>query len=310
MSSTGDLGALRILHLSDTHLFGENQLHFGLVDTTAALDAMLARCAPLEDLDLIVVSGDCSDDGSTRSYRKLAERIGNFAARYRAPVIYAMGNHDERTGFGAVLGKGHGKSGDEDGNPSADESPIDAMSTVRGWRLITLDTSVPGGAAYGALRPAQLEWLQDQLATESSRGTILVMHHPPVAARTSLLRTMQLQDPGALAEVIGDSDVRLMLAGHFHHQLASDLDGIPVIVAPGIANCTDPTTNPTINRTIRASGANLVEIDATSHSTFAFYATDPQFGETLSELNSDQIAGIAATAGSPDWRNLLDELSL
>ena len=34
---------LRILHLSDTHLFGDETLHYGSVDTLAALDRVLAR---------------------------------------------------------------------------------------------------------------------------------------------------------------------------------------------------------------------------------------------------------------------------
>lgn len=304
MSGSSDVNELRILHLSDTHLFGDDRLHYGKVDTTAALDAMLARCASLRDLDLIVVSGDCSDDGSADSYRKLAERVDPLAQRHRAPVIYAMGNHDERAGFAAVLGNGHS------GGHAGGVAPIDGVSTVRGWRVITLDTSVPGGAAYGMLRPSQLDWLKDLLATDADRGTIVLMHHPPVNAQASLLRTMQLQDPAALAEVIGDSDVRIILAGHFHHQLASDLDGIPVVVAPGIANCTDPTTDPSVNRTIRASGANLVEVGVASHNAYAFYVADPRFGETLDELDSGQIASIAEALGSPDWRARLDELDL
>jgi selenocysteine lyase/cysteine desulfurase len=36
-------GTLRILHLSDTHLTGDGALHQGSVDTTAALDAVLAH---------------------------------------------------------------------------------------------------------------------------------------------------------------------------------------------------------------------------------------------------------------------------
>lgn len=303
MSEPRDGDGLRILHLSDTHLFGDDRLHFGKVDTTATLDAMLARCASLTDLDLIVVSGDCSDDGSPHSYRKLAERIEPLAQRHRAPVVYAMGNHDDRAGFAAVLGNGH------PGGQTGGDRPIDGVSTVRGWRVITLDTSVPGGAAYGMLQQSQLDWLSDELATDSGHGSIVLMHHPPINAQTSLLRTMQLQDPAELAKVIDDSDVKLILAGHFHHQLASELDGIAVIVAPGIANCTDPTTDPSINRTIRASGANLIEVDVAAYNAYAFYVADSRFGETLDELDGAQIASIAAALGSPDWRARLDELN-
>ena len=95
---------LRILHLSDTHLVGDGTLHYGVVDTTAALDRVLARAAALTRLDLVVCSGDLSDDGSPASYRLLRERVEAFAAARGAEVAYVMGNHDQRDGFEEVLG--------------------------------------------------------------------------------------------------------------------------------------------------------------------------------------------------------------
>ena len=67
---------LRILHLSDTHLYGDGRLHYGIVDTVAALDRVLVRAGELEAVDLVVASGDLSDDGSAASYRLLRDRLG------------------------------------------------------------------------------------------------------------------------------------------------------------------------------------------------------------------------------------------
>ncbi|WP_236609499.1 metallophosphoesterase [Leifsonia xyli] len=66
---------LRILHLSDTHLRGDGRLHYGIVDTLAALDRVLAHASSLGAVDVVAASGDLSDDGSPASYRLLQERL-------------------------------------------------------------------------------------------------------------------------------------------------------------------------------------------------------------------------------------------
>ena len=295
-------GALRVLHISDPHLFGGGELHYAQVDTTRALRNVLEHCASLGALDLVVVSGDCSDDGSAASYRKLEVIVGSYATEHGARPIYAMGNHDRRAGFCDVLGDGHGRV-----LPSRGETePIDAVSEVNGFRIVAMDTSVPG-KAYGDLRPAQLTWLSEQLSSPSADGTVLVVHHPPVAACTSLLHTMELMNPEALADSIAGSDVRLILAGHFHHQLAGSLRGVPVVVTPGVANRTDPTTPPGIQRTTYGSGATLVHLDAQGLRATSFNAPASEDGTVLSLLDAAQIADIAQIAGSPDWKERLAE---
>jgi len=294
---------LRILHISDTHLFGDGTLHHGRVDTTRALQRVLDHAGDLGPLDLVVVSGDCSDDGTPASYRTLADMVGAYAQSHGAQVVYAMGNHDERPGFRAILGDGHTTA------PVAvpDDHPIDGVSVVDGVRVITVDSSVPGRAAYGELRDAQLSWLADRLSRPAARGTIVVVHHPPLRARTSLLRTMELTNPDALAEVIEGTDVRMVLCGHFHHQMSGSLRGTPVLVAPGVANCTDPTTSPALQRTLVASGATLVELSRGDFRATTFYvpSTDPE--PVLDVLDEGQIAAIARKLGSPDWEERLAE---
>ena len=85
-------GALRILHLSDSHLFGDGALHYGAVDTLAALRRVLARAEGLSALDAVVLSGDLSNDGSAQSYRLLR---GLVEAGFAHVEVVDPDNHDE-----------------------------------------------------------------------------------------------------------------------------------------------------------------------------------------------------------------------
>lgn len=280
---------LRILHLSDTHLLADGALHYGSVDTTAALDAVLTAAARIARLDVVVASGDLSDDGSPTSYRLVRDRLEPWAAARGARVVYAMGNHDDRSGFAAVLGDGHGGAGPIGG-------PIGGVSEIAGHRVVTLDSTVPG-AGYGHLDAGQLARLRALLATPGPHGTVVVLHHPPVPAVTPLLRALELQNPGDLADAVAGSDVRLILAGHYHHLLVDRLAGVPVVVAPGIANTTDTCAPEGMERAHVGAAALVIELGAAGPRLHTVPARMADDGREVFTLDADEVARIATIAG-------------
>lgn len=237
-------GTLRILHLSDTHLTGDGALHQGSVDTAAALDGVLARVDAVPGVGLVVVSGDVSEDGGAESYAAVRERVGGWAERHGAAFVAVPGNHDLREGFRQVLANGHVLG--EGGRPLVHTMeyhpatvPVWGQSLVAGRRVVTIDTSVPG-AGHGEVAESALERLRAALAEEPApHGTVLLLHHPPLPAPTALHDALALRNPGDLADVVRGSDVRVVLAGHYHHHFAGTFAGVPVLVAPGVANDTD-----------------------------------------------------------------------
>jgi 3',5'-cyclic AMP phosphodiesterase CpdA len=70
-----------------------------------------------------------------------------------------------------------------------------AVSLVDGYRFVTLDSLVPG-QGYGWISRAQLDWLRGALAAPAPRGTVLVVHHPPIALDTDYLQVLGLQNLG------------------------------------------------------------------------------------------------------------------
>lgn len=272
---------VRILHLSDTHLFGDDTLHHGRVDTLAALRRVLTRAAEIDAIDVIVASGDLSDDGSERSYRRLREDLDPWATERGAIVVYAMGNHDLADGFVAVLGQRHG------------------IASVAGLRVIHLDSAVPG-AAYGAISAEQLTWLRETLGDPSPDGSIVVVHHPPVPASTSLLAELELQNPAKLMEICASGDVRAVLCGHYHHSLVSERAGVPVIVAPGIANTSDAIAPAGSERATIGAGFAIVDLPANGGLRASFIrAPGPEDGVELFHLTPAEIERISRESGPP-----------
>jgi 3',5'-cyclic AMP phosphodiesterase CpdA len=275
--------SLRILHLSDTHLYGDERLQYGLVDTLGALDRVLSRAAELDSIDLVVASGDLSDDGSVESYRRLASRLEPWAASRDAKVVYAMGNHDLAPGFEEVLGA------------------RERSTEVAGFRVVTIDTTVPG-AGYGFVDTDRLRRLRDALAEPVTNGTILVLHHPPVPPTTGLFEALRYVDPEPLLEVCAESDVRLILAGHYHHALITSAGKgeIPVVVAPAVANTTDVLTPRGRERAVRGSGFAYIRLPVAGAGAARAHivtAPAPDDGATVYDLDQDAIDRIAADSG-------------
>jgi len=291
-------GTLRVLHLSDTHLTGDGALHQGSTDTTAALDAVLERADGIPGVGLVVVSGDVSEDGSPESYRAVRERVGAWAERHGAAFVAVPGNHDLREGFRQVLTNGHVLG--EGGRPLAHTLeylpptvPVSGWSVVAGRRVVTVDTSVPG-AGYGEVGDTALERLRTALTQEDApHGSIVVLHHPPMPAPTSLHQALRLRNPDALAEVLRGSDVRVVLAGHYHHHSAGTLAGVPVLVAPGVANDTDVTGVYAEESAYVDAGALVVDVaeDGTVWST-PFRVPRPDADPLAFHLDAETVARV------------------
>lgn len=182
---------MKILHLSDTHIPAARVEEDG-VDAFAALEGLLHDCRHLNDLGAVVVSGDVSDDGSDDGYRKVRRLVGEYAAARGIPQVYCPGNHDGRAAFAAALGTGHlGPGGEDVGTLLTGSGECAAASTVNGHRLITLDSSVPGEVP-GLVSPGQLKWLQANLTEPRERGSVLVLHHPPINLGSELQRSVAL----------------------------------------------------------------------------------------------------------------------
>lgn len=284
---------MRILHLSDTHLTASGLDEDG-VDSAASLNQLLHDLRFLPDIGLIVVSGDVSDDGSVAGYAAVRERVGRFAAERQLPQVYCVGNHDDRAAFAQVLGTGHLDAAGRDVGQLAVADTRAAMSEVTGLRVITLDSLVPG-SAHGLIGDAQLAWLASVLAEPAPSGSVVVLHHPPIApGSVPWLRPAALRNTEALGDVLAGTDVRAVLCGHFHLQLAGSLRGIPVSVTPGVVTRLDLTTRPHLWRGVKGAGATVVDLDDEGGPLFhALHARDPRAGELVYLLDGCTGATVA-----------------
>ncbi|WP_126146855.1 metallophosphoesterase [Synechococcus elongatus] len=192
----GDAMTLSIAQITDLHLLVDPQAALrGCVTTprAAAVFANLKQRSP----DLLLLSGDLSEDGSPASY----ERLRDWVEELGCPAIAIAGNHDQPERLTEICGR----------------SPFmgEPVYSIQGWRIIALDSYQPK-RIDGRLRGNQLDWLDQRLGEDSS-PTLLMLHHPPVLIGVTKMDAIGLKDGPEFLEVIAHhQQVRLVLSGHAH----------------------------------------------------------------------------------------------
>jgi 3',5'-cyclic-AMP phosphodiesterase len=213
-------GSYLLVQISDTHLTTAGTMGPGARprdNLLRALDTVeAARLRP----DVLLLTGDLTDKGEGASYDDLAAIMKQAAGT--ADLVYLPGNHDDRAAFRRHLLGGTG------------DGPVNQVHWRDGLRIVALDSLVPGDDG-GELGEEALGFLRAELATPAPDGTIVALHHPPVPSPVQPMAAIALRNPGPLREAIAGTDVRLVVAGHFHHEAHGTLGTVPVWVGPATA---------------------------------------------------------------------------
>jgi Icc protein len=189
---------LRLVQLTDTHLFGEESADLRGVATLPALRAVLdAAAADIAAADAVLVTGDVVQD-DPRGYAHFHAALRGL----RKPVLCLPGNHDDVPQMRAALRGGPFQVG--------------GWLDIADWRLVMLD-SVVAGRAGGRLCADELEDLERTLAGAGRRHALVCLHHHPVAMSSRWLDEVGLENADAFFEVIDrHPNVRGIVWGHVH----------------------------------------------------------------------------------------------
>ena len=211
-----DGAAVRILQITDTHLFaGETDTLLGintLHSYHAVLDAIVKQQLPA---DLIVATGDLVQDQSTRAYQRFTDGI----ARLPAPCVWLPGNHDYQPSMAQELA-------------AAGISPSKQVLLGDQWQILLLDSQVQS-VPHGELSDDQLIWLDNCLAQQPDRHTVVMLHHHPLASGCTWLDQHSLRNSHMLAEVLTRyQNIVGILCGHIHQDLDVMWNGIRMLATP------------------------------------------------------------------------------
>lgn len=217
---------LLVAQITDIHLFADaNQKLLGLATLNsfyAALD-QLKKLSPRPDL--LLLTGDLSQDGRPESYQRLVDLLSPL----RIPTYWLPGNHDKPMVMQQVLNQG--------------AIFPEKSFTAGGWQFLLLNSHVPG-RVYGRLSQETLSWLELQLQYNHKRPTIIAFHHPPFLVNSDWLDGSMLQNSEELFAVIErHPQVQLVLFGHIHQEFERQRRGVCYLGSPSTSIQFEPRSD-------------------------------------------------------------------
>ena len=203
-----------LVQLTDSHLFANADGKLLGMNTHDSLQRVIERILDEQpQVDLILASGDLSQDGSLQSY----QRFRQLHEQIPAPARWFAGNHDELPALQAAC---------------AGSDLLQPVTDLGNWRIILLDTSIPG-AVPGHLSAAQLALLSTALSDAGERHVLVTFHHHPVSIGCRWMEPIGLRNPDALFAVLdGFPQVRALLWGHIHQEFDQLRNGVRLLASP------------------------------------------------------------------------------
>lgn len=193
--------AISVLQITDCHLSADPSKDLLGINTLESLQAVLDDVnASGQKPDLVLVTGDISQDGSVEAYQKMNALLAGFDC----PIRWFAGNHDHRENMLSVVGS---------------SQFLDGVTDCGAWKVIMLDSLSPGNV-HGELSNKELSVLEETLASLSSDTHALVcLHHHPVDVGAAWLDRIGLHNRDAFWEIINRfPNVKSLLWGHIHQE--------------------------------------------------------------------------------------------
>lgn len=206
---------ITIAQVTDIHLFASEHQQLLGMPTTDSFNAVIERLKKMRDeLDLLLLTGDLSGDGTSQSYGNLQSLLSPLFL----PSYWLPGNHDDSIVMNEVLNSGLVSR---------------RKCFERGeWNFILLDSSI-AGKVYGYLRDETLNWLDSQLGMAGDKPTVIALHHPPFRINSRWLDNSSLQNSEDFFAVLDKYlQVKLVLCGHIHQEFCTQRNGVDYLGTP------------------------------------------------------------------------------
>jgi Icc protein len=207
---------LRVIQLSDCHVAEDPCADYRGQNADRNLSAVLTAVENWQP-DLILLTGDVSEDASGPSYQRVSEKL----AKTRVPVLALPGNHDDPQVMREFFSTGPWQQ--------------PHVAVAGNWRLILLD-STERRRVSGVLDQHSLDWLESELQSNADCHHLVALHHQPVEVGAPWIDKYRLESPEPFLRLVEQAaSVRCVTWGHVHHDFRMRRWDVEFFSAPSTA---------------------------------------------------------------------------
>ena len=206
-----------LLHLTDLHLFADPMHTIMGINPTQTLSNLIDLVAKNSLLkpDLVILTGDLSQDNSIESYeigRQIIQELG-------CPILATMGNHDSQQNFSKIF------------PPFIQQ--LDSIPTqLTPWRILLLNSHYPQHVE-GKLTDEEIDFLKHNLDQYREAPTLIFLHHHILSSTSDWLNHIALLNSQLFLDIIAPyQNIKAVVCGHVHKETTSLFGTIPFFSTP------------------------------------------------------------------------------
>ncbi|MCG9596512.1 3',5'-cyclic-AMP phosphodiesterase [Vibrio sp. Isolate25] len=214
-SSSSD-GRIRLLQITDTHLFEAADGSLLSVNTGDSFKAVVEAIVEENPAyDAVLATGDISQDHSEASYHRFEQGI----VPLKKTCFWLPGNHDFKPSMTSVI-------------PSPQIQQIEHVLLGETWQMIMLDSQVVG-VPHGRLSDKQFALLEEKLVQYQERHALILLHHHPMLVGSAWLDQHSLKDSEDFWQLVDQyNNVKAVLCGHVHQDMNVMRNEVRVMATP------------------------------------------------------------------------------
>ena len=205
-----------IVQLSDCHLPADPKQKYRGINPHQNLKTLIRSIKALKP-DLLLATGDLSEDGSRASYRNLQKILKPLGV----PVLALPGNHDDPDQLA-------------DSFPG---SPVDTIGVSEhgAWQIIRLNSCLPA-RPEGRLGEKTLNELEAFLTNHKQSPCLIALHHQPITVGSPWIDKYRLMEPENFLQIIDRyPNVKAVVWGHVHQVFEVTRKGVAMLGGPSSA---------------------------------------------------------------------------
>jgi Icc protein len=229
---------ISLVQLTDTHLGADVDSALLGMNTGESLDHVLDLIEREQrDVQLLLCTGDLSNNGSVAAYQRFQEKIGRFSV----PSVWLMGNHDLYASMEQVC---------------RGTRQLAKVVEIGRWQIVLLDSSIPG-KVEGKLAESEMQFLEEHLRNNSDYYQLICLHHHVLPVGCAWLDSQRIANADALLALLSrHRQVRAVLSGHVHQVFEKTYQDFQVLTSPStciqFARASDTFKIDTLNPGYRA----------------------------------------------------------
>ncbi len=231
------------MQISDIHLYADKNATLLNLKTSESFSTVLAlakKKLSQQKTDLIVMTGDLSQDDSLQSYQHLLDSMKDISCE----IAWIPGNHDNIPVMRQLLGTSYF-------NPNK-------YFILNDWQIILLD-SHHDGKVSGYLKEDQLNFLETRLSS-CPNHTLIMLHHHVLPVGSVWLDKINLENSDQFLRIIDNfQHIKGVICGHVHQVSQQARDGVQFISAPSTSIQFKPLSDDFALDTVMP-GFNVIEL--------------------------------------------------